>query len=1107
MRDKSLFLFVFIIISLLFTSCSTGRATPPDDAAAELAAGSTVGLVRNLKTEYLVNPLGLDVLSPRFSWQYTSEVSGRGQQAFQVMVARSAADLAAGELVWDSGKVEGEANHGIAYAGDALESATRYYWKVSIWEDADTVLQSDETAYFETGLLDSGWSNAAFISPPVQEESGDDGSLPAADLAYTISYDICLNDSVAGFVFGADTGVYGRFYLWEVGNTKEGAGFFRLNKVDNNRTEILKEGLLEAVFPDGSVMNGTVIPVKIVVDGNKTVTYIQDIAVADQEIAAGRLGQVGYLQKRGSAVAYLDNIKVVDAAGSLIVQEDFEDEDTIFFPYYHRTVNGMLEMRNGTLLSRRPAAADVSQEKAAPMFRREFVVPDKAIESARLYATALGIYDFRVNGQAITVDLFNPGKLAYNTRLLYRTHDVTEWVVPGENVIGAVLGHGWYDRAVGYTDNWNPWGDRTALLAKLVIRYEDGTEQTVITDEDWKVYENGPVRSDDIYQGEFYDANYEQVGWAEPSFDESSWENAAVGLISERYQEVPIEGRADSPIVCYETLAPVSCTQLADRTYVYDFGKNFSGVCDIQVKGEQGTVIRLRHGEALNQEKMRNQDDQTGSIWTDNLLTAAATDYYVLKGEGMESFRPSFTYHGFRYVQIDFVGNAVIEKVEGIALSSLIERTGTFQSSSPELNQLYETTVNGMWSNFFDNPTDCPQRDERHGWAGDAQVFARTASYHGDVYLFYDKFLRDMRDIQNEDGSYPQMAPRNTGTGWRGIGSPAPNGWGDAGVLITWQLYLQYGDRQIIEDNFSAMCRWVDYLESVSEDYICYQSGYGDHLSLESTPTEISNTAWCAYSAALLAKMADVIGETAAAEQYDQMAGKFREAWQQRYLTDGYRIYGDAQTAYVMGLDFGLFRNVAEEEQAAAFLNEKIVAGDYHPTTGFIGEGRLLAVLSAYGYDETAYALLMQDEYPSWQYAVDRGATTPCEWWNAYEEHEDGTFTLNSSLNHFARGAYASWFYTDILGIWPDETAPGFKRINLRPQIGDGLSYAEGSYESIQGTIKCRWETTETGYRYEVTIPSGATATLYLPGAAGEAQMHELLSGYHQFEVNYADNL
>lgn len=1064
------------------------------EAVSDAVTDTAAGIVRNLRTEYQSNPLGLDESHPRFSWQYVS--AGNGEQtAYRITVARSLTALAEGELIWDSGKVDSEESHGIVYAGNTLEPTVRYYWDVSVWETGDAgeaVTRSGETSSFEMGLLDSGWSGAAFISPPAKETE----KHSAEQTTYTIMYDILLNDSVASFVFGADTGKYDSFYLWEIGNTGEEQGFLRINSVDRNQTRELQYCSLASVFPDQSVMNDTLISVKIAVDGNSTITYIQDIPVAEQEIEACAAGRVGYLQKRGSAAAYLDNIRVEDGDGTLTIAEDFEAEDTIFSPYYYRTKDGMLEMRNGTFLSYR-------EEDAAPMFRRDFLIPDKTIASARLYATALGIYDFRINGQMITEDLFNPGKLAYNSRLVYRTHDVTDWLSAGENVIGAVLGHGWYDRAVGYPDNWNPWGDRTALLAKLLIRYEDGTEQIVVTDEEWQVYENGPIRDDDIYHGEFYDANYEQEGWSEPDFGGSGWEKAAVNLISERYQDVPIKGRADSPIVCYDRLTPVSYEQIDEKTFVYDFGRNFSGVCNIQVSGEKGAIVRLRHGEAVNQETMRNKDDEVGTIWTANLLTAEATDTYVLKGEGTESYRPSLTYHGFRYLQIDLIGDGTeIEKVEGIALSSPIERTGTFQSSSPELNRLYETTVNGMWSNFFDNPTDCPQRDERHGWTGDAQVFARTASYHGDVYLFYDKFLRDMRDIQDEKGFYPNMAPRNFGTGWRGIGSAGLNGWGDAGVWITWQLYLQYGDKRIIEDNFAAMCRWMEQLEGISEDYICYLDGHGDHLSLENTPTEISDTAWCAYSAGLIAKMAAAIGKTAAAQQYEETARRFREAWQQRYLMNGFPLAGDAQTAYVVGLDFGLFRNEAEQDWAAAYLNQKIIAAGYHPTTGFIGEGRLLSVLSEHGYSDTAYALLMQQEYPSWQYPVLKGATTPSEWWNAYEEHEDGTFSWNSSLNHYARGAYASWFYTDILGIRPDEAAPGFKKIILRPRTGGGLRFAEGSYESVRGTIQCRWEITEEGYRYEVTIPAGTTATLYLPGVAGEEErIHELTPGYWRYEV------
>ncbi len=576
MRVKAVIFYLVLAGCLMLSACiGYGRVPSPDADSDRIAAGTDADAVQNLKTEYLTNPIGLDVANPRFSWQFISPENGREQIAYQIKVARSEAALAGETLIWDSGKVESGDNHAIVYAGEILEPASRYFWQVSVWEDENTVLGSTETAFFETGLMDSGWSNAMFISPPKDVNEGaamlvnESAATPAENLAYTITYDVCLKDSVAGFVFGADTGMYGSFYLWEIGHTGE-QGFLRISKVDNNRTEKLQESSLKALFPDASAMNDIMIPVRIEVDRNNTVTYIQDTAVAEQEIEACPSGRIGYLQKRGSAIAYLDNIRVEAADGRLISSEDFEGAESIFTPYYCRTVNGMLEMNNGTLLSRpvEDRTSTAYQEEAAPMFRRELVVQDKPIESARLYATALGIYDFRINGNAVTDDLFNPGKLAYNTRLLYRTHDVSEWLVPGKNAIGAVLGHGWYDRAVGYTDNWNPWGDRTALLAKLVIRYTDGTEQIVVTDEDWKVYEDGPFRSDDIYQGEYYDANYEQDGWAEPGFEESGWENAAVNLISERYQDVPLEGRADSAIVCYEKLAPVSYMQLDDKTYV-----------------------------------------------------------------------------------------------------------------------------------------------------------------------------------------------------------------------------------------------------------------------------------------------------------------------------------------------------------------------------------------------------------------------------------------------------------------------------------------------------------------------------------------------------------
>lgn len=675
------------------------------------------------------------------------------------------------------------------------------------------------------------------------------------------------------------------------------------------------------------------------------------------------------------------------------------------------------------------------------------------------------------------------------------TYDVTDLLKQGEtNALGIILLHGWYDRAVGYPEIWNPWGDTNALLGKLEICYEDGTVEEIVTDESFLCSLNGPVRSDDIYQGEYYNANQEKAGFDKPGFQslkEDNWLPALENQVKEDYLSLPLTAKKSEPIVCVEELTPVSVSEPSPHVFVYDFGENFAGTCKIKVTAKKGQVITLRYGEALNEEGMSNCDDAIGTIWTENLLTAEATDYYVATGapEG-ETFTPEFTFHGFRYLQITGIEEAIpVNDIKGIVLSSDLERTGSFESSNELLNQFYQNTINSQRSNFLDNPTDCPQRDERHGWAGDAQVYSQTASYHMNTYSFYEKYLEELRLLQTEGGSFTDMAPRNFGTDWDGTGGGATNNcWGDAAIIITWNLYTQYGDRTIIEENYDALCKWMEVLISTSDNYIRSWGGYGDHLSLEDTPSDLSDTAWCAHSAKLLSQMAQILGKEEDAAFYQKTYEAYKQAWQNQYvLSDGMTIC-NTQTSYVLGLAFSLFPDELKEA-AAGHLNTLLEYSNYHIRTGFSGIGYLLPALSEAGYTEASYRLLLQEEAPSLLYQVKQGATTTWEMWNGKRENEDGTYYLDGSFNHYTYGTPASFLYTDVLGIRSDENAPGYRHILLAPKVNSDLTFAKGSYESVYGTISSAWELTENGYAYTITIPANTTATLSLP-ALSEGQTY-----------------
>ena len=777
---------------------------------------------------------------------------------------------------------------------------------------------------------------------------------------------------------------------------------------------------------------------------------------------------------RGISYAWLDEIQVKNEDGNILYEEDFSGEENIFKPYYVHTEGGRLRAGSGLMLTK-------AVQDPAPLFRKEFTLQEKEIASARVYMTALGSFDLTINGQEISEDYFSPGKLAYNQQLTYVTYDVTEWLKQGEpNVLGATLLHGWYDRAVGCVDIWSPWGDTNALMGMLEVAYADGSTEKIVTDETFRCSLEGPVREDDIYQGEYYDANYEKTGFDLPGYEtDTSWQPAEGNAIREEYLTIPLLGKMNEPISCVQTMTPVSVTEPTENVFVYDFGQNFAGTCRVKLKGEQGRVVTLRYGEAINEENLVNKDDVVGSIWTENLLTAEATDYYVLKGAEEEVFEPEYVFHGFRYLQITGLEEAPIE-VEGLVLSSDLEQTGEFESSDMALNRYYQNTVWSQRSNFMDNPMDCPQRDERHGWAGDAQVFSLTGCYHMNTYAFYSKYLEDMRSIQNAGGSFPDMAPRNFGAQWDGTGGAASNNcWGDAPVVIAWNLYTQYGDKRILEENYDALCRWVDMLIETSDNYIRYWGGYGDHLSGESTPTDVTDTAWCARSADLVSRIAEILGKTEDAQHYRQEYDNFKQAWQNAYVTPEGITICNTQTSYALGLSFGLFPKELEEtaKEQLALLAEY---SGYRINTGYSGISYLLPALSNGGKEDAAYKLLMQKEYPSLLFLAENGATTTWESFYSYIPQENG-YRLDGSLNHYAFGAVAGWLYTDVLGIRSDENDPGYHHILLEPKVNEALSYAKGSYNSIYGKIESSWERTENGYNYSFAIPAYTSATVMLP--------------------------
>ncbi len=1045
--------------------------------------------VTHLRTDMLENPIGIDNVSPTFSWRMESERRGAAQSAYRIIVECASDSFdTQNTVVWDSGKVEGSISAGISYEGIKLEPQKKYAWSVSVWDELGDKITSSG-AFFETGLMNTGMGDAKWIT--ASENINRNVEWSGDDYCYEIRYEMQVIDNSGYFVFGAQDGMYGPMILCRIENQDDATIWEVITRNANAALNVGEDEMDITDICDNSAEGSYQIDLKI--DYTSLVASVNGREIGTFEIPATPLASVGYYKDRRSGYFYLDNIQITDASENIVCNEDFSDDDTIFSPYYVTIENGRLRCGSGMVLTK-------GTDTPAPLFRRTFELDEDVqnVASARLYLTALGTLETSVNGKSVSDEVFAPGKLAYRQQLAYVTYDVTELLEQGDNALGIELFHGWYNRGVGYPEIWNPWGDTNALKGMLEIQYVDGSTQKIVTNDEFQCYTDGPVREDDLYQGEFYDATRKQVGYDTVMYDADHWNHAEVATdVEDTYNSVSMVGRESEPIRIVQTLKPISITEPVRGTYVYDFGQNFTGTVRIHLPANSAEdVITLRYGEERNAEDLSNTDDDSGTIWTENLLTANATDYYVPRADGTEEiYMPSSVFHGFRYLQITGINEQLNEEqVEGIVLSSDLERTGTFTSSDELLNAYYNNTYYSQISNFLDNPMDCPQRDERHGWAGDAQIFSETAMYNAEAYSFYKKYLDELCLLQTEDGAFPDMAPRNFGTDSSGEnGAGGNNCWGDAAVAIAWNLYRFYGDTTVMSEHFDCLCKWVDYLEATSEAYVRYDGAYGDHLGQEDTPKEVTNTAWCAHSADLVSKMAAVIGHDEEATYYSNIAAKYRQAWQENFITAlpadensgvmEVMTTCDTQTSYALGLAFGLFPEDMISG-AAARLDLLAQYSGYHVKTGYSGIAYLLPAFAQNGYEDTAYRMLLQREYPSLLWPAVNGATTNPEKLTSYryEENESQSMRiLDGSLNHYAYGSPVSWIYSGVLGIQPEEEDPGFRQFTLKPYTTERLSYADGSYESVYGEIHSRWEQTESGYTYTLTIPANTTATLILP--------------------------
>lgn len=779
---------------------------------------------------------------------------------------------------------------------------------------------------------------------------------------------------------------------------------------------------------------------------------------------------------------------------------------------------------------------------APPYLRKPFSVEGE-IRKATLYVTSLGVFEMSLNGKGIGNDMLTPGWSDYNQRIYYKTYDVSDFVAQGGNVIGAILGDGWYAGYVGPKELSNPrnrelYGLHPALYCQLEIEYEDGKKEIIVSDENWKASE-GPLRYADLLMGTGYNANLELTGWNTPKYDDKNWS----GVYLHEGTEGVLQAYPGNNIQAYNELEPVALTEPEEGIYVFDLGQNFAGHARLKVSGDKNDTITLRYGERLH-------DD--GTLMTENLRFARATDTYILKGEGTEEWEPKFTYHGFQYVEVTGLKSTPDKStITGIPFGSSTPMVSDFTSSDETLNRMFKNVIWTQRSNFMEVPTDSPQRDERLGWLGDVQIFSQSALYNATLGAFNAKWFADVRDAQYDFGAYSTFAPR-----------PYPElvwyspGWMEAGVMVPYNTYKFYNDTKIVEDHYESMMRFMDYhIEKSSKTNYFYpenswtevnpKGGFGDWLSMtdKNLAHDIMASIYYQYALKIMAEMSAAIGEQKKADYYQSIYETSVTEFIAHYIDDDGKFqineaaYGDGkgyfegekgftghtQSAYATAIYFDILP-AALKEKAGKHLVTLLKENNNLPSSGILGIRQLLPALSAIGSSDLAYEILLKKDYPSWGFQVKHGATTIWERWNSYTPEKGFNGEMNAkmnSFNHYAFGAFSQFLFAQMAGIKTEDA--GFKNIIIHPDIGNRtLSHVSAAYGSLNGRITSSWLIEGSVFSLEIEIPVNTVAKVYMPSSQdntvlesgktinsevvkfikqeGDYKIYEMGSGKYRFE-------
>ena len=1065
----------------------------------------------DLKCESLKDPLGIDAAKPRLSWVLASETSGQKQTAYQIEVRRDKA------VIWDSGKIVSEQSVQVEYAGRELPPGSAFLWRVRVWDKDGKASEWSAPASFSTGIRD--WQ------------------------AKWIGYDAAYGEQAEGAAFHTQ----GLRWVRLPGN-KNGALYLRKalelpadRKVRRAVFALFADNVCDAAVnqkPAGQAVRWdrtARLEVASALRPGKNVLALTAVNSDFQPAAViGRL-TVQFETGADMQVPVDATWKADGAAAAGWDGDGFDDSAWKAAEAFDGTPWGT------------PALND-HPRLPAPYLRKEFTVADK-VKRATVYVTALGAYELHLNGQRVGRDELTPGWTEFRKRVEYQTYDVTAQVRAGKNALGAVLGDGWYASDLAFTGRRNYYGGRPRLLAQLVVEFADGRSQTVATDASWKAA-YGPIRHADLMIGCEYDARLAMPGWDTAGFDDLKWaavteggagaegvadvtgavsaavkdgrlslkvendllggdpafntvktlrveyrvgekdeartlaehetlELAGLGLkvLRARYgnlaageKKTLVQASVAEPSRRHEELPALAISVPSTNVFIFDLGQNMVGWARFKLSGAAGQRVTVRYGEMLNPD---------GTLYTTNLRGATATDFFILSGKGAETLEPYFTFHGFRYVELrGLSGKPDLGAVTGVVVHSAMERTGAFECSSPLVNQLYHNIIWGQKGNYLEVPTDCPQRDERAGWTGDTQFFIPTAAYNFNVAPFFTRWLTTIcEDAQHADGSFAHVVPD------LGLGSGA-TAWGDAALICTYNIYRTYGDTRVIAAHFAALERLMAWYGTKSKGLVPDIGGFGDWLNLGgSASREVIDTAYYAHLAGLMEEMARAIGNAEAAERYAKLHDDVKAVFAGFFEADG-ALRGCSQTGYALAFSMDLVPEALREKAAAKFAAE-IERFKGHLATGFIGTPRLLPALHAAGRDDLAYGLLLQETFPSWLFQVKLGATTMWERWDGWTPDKGFQDKGMNSFNHYAFGSVGEYLYGSVAGIRAD--APGYKKIRIQPVIGEGLTWAKASYDSVYGKIASSWKLEAGKLTLDVTIPANTTATVFVPGTGAAA--------------------